>query len=140
MTLTLRKLKGQDAFTILRLLSKLGVKDLVLEIYGDKNVEVSTSDDVKDLVNSRGANLIGVLIEALTEKLPDMQDDLNAFLADLTETDVATIMDLDFEDYMDLILAFFKKEELKSFFQRVSSFSSTGNTSSKTSSSNDTAM
>lgn len=138
MALTMRKLKGQDTFTILRLLSKLGVKDLVTEVF-----DSSKSNDVKDLAESaseRGGNLIAVLAEALTEKLPEVQDDLNGFLADITETDLATIIDLDFEEYLDLIMDFFKKEELVGFIQRVSSFSNMGSTGSKTHSTNDTAM
>lgn len=136
MTLEMRKLKGQDTFTILRLLSKLGVKDLVSEIFANS----STAEEAMEDVRKKGSNLIAVLIEALTEKLPTIQDELNAFLADLTETDVATIMDLDFEDYIGLIIAFFKKEELVNFTKQLSSLSGMGSTSSKTSSTNDTAM
>lgn len=123
--LELRVLKGQDTFTILRLLSKLGVKDVVSEIFGgNKEAKKDMSDE------DRGNNIIAVLAEALTDKLPTVQDELNAFLADLTETDVATIMDLDFEEYITLIMDFFKKEELVNFIQQVSSFSNTGNTNS----------
>jgi len=136
MTLEMRKLKGQDTFTILRLLSKLGVKDLVSEIFANSSTPEEAMEDVRE----RGSNLIAVLVEALTEKLPEVQDELNAFLADLTETDVATIMDLDFEDYIGLIIAFFKKEELVNFTKQLSSLSGMGSTSSKTSSTNDTAM
>lgn len=136
MTLEMRKLKGQDTFTILRLLSKLGVKDLVSEIFANS----STAEEAMEDVRKKGSNLIAVLIEALTEKLPTIQDELNAFLADLTETDVATIMDLDFEDYIGLIITFFKKEELVNFTKQLSSLSDMGSTSSKTSSTNDTAM
>ena len=136
MTLEMRKLKGQDTFTILRLLSKLGVKDLVSEIFANS----STAEEAMEDVRKKGSNLIAVLIEALTEKLPTIQDELNAFLADLTETDVATIMDLDFEEYIGLIIAFFKKEELVNFTKQLSSLSGMGSTSSKTSSTNDTAM
>ena len=136
MTLEMRKLKGQDTFTILRLLSKLGVKDLVSEIFANSSTPEEAMEDVRE----RGSNLIAVLVEALTEKLPEVQDELNAFLADLTETDVATIMDLDFEEYIGLIIAFFKKEELVNFTKQLSSLSGMGSTSSKTSSSNDTAM
>lgn len=136
MTLEMRKLKGQDTFTILRLLSKLGVKDLVSEVFANSSTPEEAMEDVRE----RGSNLIAVLIEALTEKLPEVQDELNAFLADLTETDVATIMDLDFEEYIGLIIAFFKKEELVNFTKQLSSLSGMGSTSSKTSSTNDTAM
>lgn len=136
MTLEMRKLKGQDTFTILRLLSKLGVKDLVSEIFANSSTPEEAMEDVRE----RGSNLIAVLVEALTEKLPEVQDELNAFLADLTETDVATIMDLDFEDYIGLIITFFKKEELVNFTKQLSSLSGMGSTSSKTSSTNDTAM
>lgn len=136
MTLEMRKLKGQDTFTILRLLSKLGVKDLVSEIFANSSTPEEAMEDVRE----RGSNLIAVLVEALTEKLPEVQDELNAFLADLTETDVATIMDLDFEEYIGLIIAFFKKEELVNFTKQLSSLSGMGSTSSKTSSTNDTAM
>lgn len=113
--LEMRTLKGQDTFTILRLLSKLGIKDIITEIF--------TKEKDDEDAQARGAKIIATLTDALTEKLPLVQDDLNAFLADLTNTEVAVIMDLDFEPYMDLIMDFVQKEELKSFLTRALSFS-----------------
>lgn len=110
--LKLRVLKGQDTFTLLRLFSKLGVKNLINEIFNQPKTDEE----------NRGGQIISALAEALTEKLPDVQDELNAFLADLAETDVAVIIDLDFSEYMALIFEFFNKEELTNFIQQLSSF------------------
>lgn len=122
----MRKLKGTDIFTVLRLLSKLGVKDLVLDTFGKTDLsKVKDATDVKLLAEGKGANLIAVVVETLTDKLPLIEDDLNQFLGDLTGNDAKEIADLEFGEYMQLIMDFFKKEELKDFFQQLSLFSNT---------------
>lgn len=126
MNLQMRKLKGTDIFTVLRLLSKLGVKDLVFDMFGNTDLaKVKDATDVKLLADGKGANLMAVIFETLTEKLPLIEDDLNQFLGDLTGNDAKEIADLEFGEYMQLIMDFFKKEELKDFFQQLSLFSST---------------
>lgn len=126
MNLTMRTLKGTDIFTVLRLLSKLGVKDLVLDMF--TNTELSKVKDTKDLAilqEDKGLNFMAVIFETLTEKLPLIEEDLNKFLGDLTGNDAKEIADLEFGEYMELVMAFFKKDELKAFFNQVSLFSST---------------
>lgn len=122
----MRKLKGTDIFKVLRLLSKLGVKDLVLDMFGNTDLaKVKDATDVKLLADGKGANLMAVIFETLTDKLPLIEDDLNQFLGDLTGNDAKEIADLEFGEYMQLIMDFFKKEELKDFFQQLSLFSNT---------------
>lgn len=122
----MRKLKGTDIFTVLRLLSKLGVKDLVFDMFGNTDLaKVKDATDVKLLADGKGANLMAVIFETLTDKLPLIEDDLNQFLGDLTGNDAKEIADLEFGEYMQLIMDFFKKEELKDFFQQLSLFSNT---------------
>lgn len=122
----MRKLKGTDIFKVLRLLSKLGVKDLVFDMFGNTDLaKVKDATDVKLLADGKGANLMAVIFETLTDKLPLIEDDLNQFLGDLTGNDAKEIADLEFGEYMQLIMDFFKKEELKDFFQQLSLFSNT---------------
>lgn len=122
----MRKLKGTDIFTVLRLLSKLGVKDLVLDMFGNTDLaKVKDATDVKLLADGKGANLMAVLVETLTDKLPTIETELNQFLGELTGNDAKEIADLEFGEYMQLIMDFFKKEELKDFFQQLSLFSNT---------------
>lgn len=126
MNLQMRKLKGTDIFKVLRLLSKLGVKDLVFDMFGNTDLaKVKDATDVKLLADGKGANLMAVIFETLTDKLPLIEDDLNQFLGDLTGNDAKEIADLEFGEYMQLIMDFFKKEELKDFFQQLSLFSNT---------------
>lgn len=126
MNLQMRKLKGTDIFTVLRLLSKLGVKDLVLDMFGNTDLaKVKDATDVKLLADGKGANLMAVLVETLTDKLPTIETELNQFLGELTGNDAKEIADLEFGEYMQLIMDFFKKEELKDFFQQLSLFSNT---------------
>ena len=126
MNLQMRTLKGTDIFTVLRLLSKLGVKDLVFDMFG--NTDLAKVKDTKDLAilqNDKGLNFMAVIFETLTEKLPLIEDDLNQFLGELTGNDAKDIAELEFGEYMQLIMDFFKKEELRDFFQQLSLFSNT---------------
>lgn len=115
--LKMRKLTGQDTFKILGLLDELEVADLFTGL----SVDTSNVENVGETI--QGATFLNKLIKSLTKNLPNMQDEVNEFLADIYQTDIETILELSFKDYINLVIEFFKHDDFKDFLTFISSSS-----------------
>ena len=114
MEFELRELKGSDIFKAANILGKLDIKDdLILLFKGGGSEETA---------EGRGMEIIAGLAQNLMVKLPDVEKDLNTFLAELAGMKVKEVQDLSLTDYMTLLTAFGKKQELLDFFQSLTSF------------------
>lgn len=109
----LRELKGSDLFKVSGIIGKLDIKDELLGAF-----QGATSEDVE----TRGMEVIAGLAQSIMVRLPEIEKDLNTFLAELAGVKLKTVQDLPLNDYMALLSAFLKKEELKSFLASVTSF------------------
>ena len=127
--LTMRKLKGSDTFKMLAIIGKLDIADLIKDIFGQEdNLSMGdfkgkkpTKAEMEAIAEKRGTEVMIQVVGVLTTKLPDIEVELNSFLGELTGTDHETIGDLPFDEYIELVTDFFKKEELKSFFSSLTS-------------------
>lgn len=133
--LKMRELRGSDTFKVLTLINKLGVTDLVKKVFTgdsmdelvalkghlDKKPTKKEQEAIQKATEGEGLDLIIELVEVATNKLPLIEQDLNKFLGELTDTDADTIGNLPIGDYFGLIKEFFAKEELKSFLSSISS-------------------
>jgi len=141
--LKMRELRGDDLFYVLPILAKVGVSDDLVKLFKDKSdtetipakqlpqdhkkkkvivVEEKISQEQK--VKDEGAKIIARLIRSALTNLAAARPDLNSFLALLTETNVETIEQLGIVDYTQLVVTFFKKPELMSFFKLLVSLMS----------------
>lgn len=141
MTLEMRELKGDDLFTLLGIVGKLDIKDEFVDMFS-KNVEASEKiipmdHQEKKLTKAqqekatqaaleaekeakiRGMTMAATMLQKTLTNLKVIKLDINSLLADLTNTDVATIADLGLKDYTTLLVTFFKKPELADFFSSI---------------------
>lgn len=109
--LTLRKLKSKDLFTFTRFFKKIGAGEIVDQFY--KQVDIDATDE--SAVIDRGKGIIGTLTNVLFENIDTIETELNEFLADMTETNVETIQELDINEFAELVIELVQKEELKDF-------------------------
>ena len=72
--------------------------------------------------------MIAGLIQTILANINKAKLDINTFLADLTNTSIQEIQKLNFVDYTQLLVEFFKKPELKDFLTSISSILGSGNT------------
>ena len=94
MSLKLRELKGNDIFSVLRLVNTLRLTEPLKElISGDMKDKIIKSLSTEEEVNtdSVGFEFAIHLAELVIQNLPNAQDEVNDFLADLTETDKETV-------------------------------------------------
>ena len=116
MELQMRELKALDTFKVLALISKLGAKELIEQMF-DGSQEAT---NVENLVETKGQKLLTHLFDMILTKLPFVETELNSFLAELCSVDLVTIQELPFLDYMTLVRQFLAKSEFKDFLKFIS--------------------
>ena len=137
----LRELRGDDMFSMLSIIGKLDIKDDLVELF-EKQQEKDTQllghlskkptkaekEKQEKMLEKRGMQMIAGLIQTILANINKAKSDINTFLADLTNTSIQEIQELNFVDYTQLLVKFFKKPELKDFLTSISSILSSGNT------------
>ncbi|AEB75902.1 hypothetical protein [Clostridium botulinum] len=116
--LEMRKLGGQDTFLMLKIMSKTGAKNAIKEFLkkqGSFGKDKKSEEDYKSI----GIEVMLDVADTIMCNLDDAQSDINKLLANLCDVKVKEIEKLDFMEYNTLIINFFKKEELKSFFKLI---------------------
>lgn len=115
--LPMRKLTGQDLFTLLSLFGQIGIDELIGDLMDEVDVDgekVNSSDiDVSGLVTQ--------LVQLVTKNVPKIKDELNEFLADLLGYSVDEVKELSLTDYFQVVVDVFKQEEMKDFLTLVQS-------------------
>lgn len=137
----LRELRGDDMFSMLSIIGKLDIKDDLVELFEkqqDKDSQLlghlskkptkAEKEKQDKMLEKRGMQMIAGLVQTILANINKAKSDINTFLADLTNTSIQEIQGLNFVDYTQLIVKFFKKPELKDFLTSISSILSSGNT------------
>ena len=144
MQLTMRELKGDDLFTMLNIVGQLEIEDEFKALFEtnineeanrkivelkDHSKKKATKKEIEDLELKqlqqqkesalRSAEFGAKIISKFIRNANKLRDEINPFLADLTDTDVKTIKQLSLLEYTGLIKAFVQKEELKDFFSSI---------------------
>ncbi|SFB90812.1 hypothetical protein SAMN04488102_101364 [Alkalibacterium subtropicum] len=135
MTLEMRELKGDDLFTLLPIIGKLDIKDDFVKIFEEnaesgkvvpmdhKKKEPTKAELAKQEAEAekRGMEAMAGLLQKTLLNIGKIKTDINSLFADLTGKNVKDIQDLGLKEYTGLLIAFFKKEELKDFFSSIAS-------------------
>ena len=137
----LRELRGDDMFSMLSIIGKLDIKDDLVELFEkqqDKDSKMlghlskkptkAEKEKQEKMLEKRGMQMIAGLIQTILANINKAKLDINTFLADLTNTSIQEIQGLNFVDYTQLLVKFFKKPELKDFLTSISSILGSGNT------------
>lgn len=118
----MRKLSGQDLFPMLKILSRVKVKDMVLKFIKERE-ELSKSEKelTEEAAAEIGMNVFADIIDTAMCNLDMAREDINNLLASLCNVQVAEIKSLGMLEYTKLVMEFFSKEELSDFFKCISS-------------------
>ncbi len=116
--LEMRKLSGQDTFLMLKIMSKTGAKKGIKEFLS-KQGSFGKGDKTEEDYQKIGIDVMLDVADTIMSNLENAQEDINKLLANLCSMKVKEIEQLDFMEYNTLIMDFFKKEELKSFFKLI---------------------
>lgn len=137
----MRELRGDDMFSMLSIIGKLDIKDDLVELFEkqqekdgkmlghlSKKPTKAEKEKQEKMLEKRGMQMIAGLIQTILANINKAKLDINTFLADLTNTSIQEIQGLNFVDYTQLLVKFFKKPELKDFLTSISSILGSGNT------------
>ena len=109
-TLTLRRLRADDMFTMMRLLSKLGVQD-IRKCFSEANISGDTEND--------GLNVALAIGGLLLEKLPGCKGEIYALLSDLSGLTAEEIAMMDMVPFTNAVLDLVTAEDFRDFFTAV---------------------
>ena len=121
----MRELRGDDLFTVLSIIGKLDVKDELVNMFNGESTPTTdhkkTKAAVQEVAEKRGMAIMAGIMQKALLNIGKIKTDVNTLLADLCGVKVKEIQDLSLIDYTALLVKFFKKPELKSFFGSISS-------------------
>lgn len=122
-----RRLAAEDVFPMVNILNKIGFKEVKDFIEGDgfKTVLsgfVANGDEKADAkaVEAVGMSIFMEVFDLLLRNLPKCENDIFQLLSNVSNLSVESVRKLDFADFAEMIMDFFKKEEFKDFIKVVS--------------------
>lgn len=138
----MRELRGDDLFILLNIISRLELQDDLVSLF-ETTQDIITSDDIAALkekhkddeialkaelnklmekaLEKRGMKVMANLLVKVFANLKIVKEELNELFAELCGVPIKEIKELGLKDYTTLIVAFFKKPELKDFFTSLAS-------------------
>lgn len=119
---TLRMLKADDMFSMIKIINKIGLKE-VKDCFNNAEIRKAVSSTA-DGLNEADVTTIGIqvameLAGLIVSHLPDCKSEIYNFLASLSDMNVEEIADLPMGTFLEMVVDVFKKDEFKDFFQRV---------------------
>lgn len=143
MTIEMRELRGDDLYTLLGIVGKLDVKDDFVGLF-EKNIsetdnivpmdfkdkeptkaqqkkidEAKAKEDAE--ATKRGMEMAANLMQKVLLNIKTIKVEINELLSDLTGLSVQEVKELGLKDYTSLVVRFFKKPELRDFFESIAS-------------------
>lgn len=122
----LRKLQATDLFTMVKILNKVGIKQIKNAIDFDEINEVrkklaeSGNNNTDNSVSTLGLNIITSVVGVIFENLPSVESDLYTFVGSVAGMKPKDVSTMAIGDFMDLVIAIATKDEFKDFFKRAS--------------------
>lgn len=115
--LTLRRLRADDLFTMMRILSKIGVEDLRAALPGKTTIQrVREGNESAETV---GVTVALMIADKLLARLPDCKAEIYAWLADLSGKTPAEIAALDMGVFAEAVFTLMVSEDFRDFFTRL---------------------
>lgn len=115
--LTMRRLCADDLFTMMRILSKIGVNDLRSVM--PTMTAVQRVREGSESAESLGVTVALMIADKLLARLPDCKADIYAWLADLSGKTPAEIAALDMGVFAEAVFTLMVSEDFRDFFTRL---------------------
>ena len=118
----LRELRAEDVFPMLRIISKIGIKEFKA-CFGSDAIQKLVASGEKD--KDRLTTAVGMAVAldvagVLVTNLPAAENDIYQFLANISDVPKDEIKGLGMTTFFEMIVAVIRKEEFKDFFKAVS--------------------
>ena len=115
--LTLRRLRADDLFTMMRIVSKIGVEDLRAALPGKTTIQrVREGNESAETV---GVTVALTIADKLLSRLPDCKNEIYTLLADVSGKTPAEIAALDMGVFAEAVFTLMVSEDFRDFFTRL---------------------
>ena len=118
---TLRTLNAGDIFPMMRILSKVGIKE-ISKCFENEEVRKAIASATKGGetdTTAVGMSVVAKMAGLLLEHLPDCQEDIFKFLASVSSMTAKEIEALSMADFAEMIFDVIYKDEFSDFFTAV---------------------
>lgn len=124
MEYTMRSLKGDDLFLVVKIINKIGFREIkkCFESNEVKNAirSLAKGGDAENAdISSVGVTVMFELVSTIMEHLPDCKSDIYQLLATLSGKTEKEIAELPMLDFVDMVTEVLKAKEFTDFFQRL---------------------
>lgn len=120
----MRKLSSTDLFAVLNIMAKIGIKDLIKEVYkqrveyakkANKLKEQDDQEQVKDEneINMAGAEVMAQITELVLLNIGRAQNEINTLIANLCSASRKEIEKLPMDEYVGLLMDFLSQPEFR---------------------------
>jgi hypothetical protein len=120
----MRKLSSTDLFAVLNIMAKIGIKDLIKEVYKQRVEYAKKANKLKEQgdqeqakneaeVNMAGAEVMAQITELVLLNLGRAQNEINALIANLCSVTKKEIERLPMDEYVGLIMSFLSQPEFR---------------------------
>ena len=119
----LRKLQATDLFGMVKILNKIGLKNIKDAIDVNEIKEMRnglTEGNEAQVMSDIGMNVVMSVLGVVFEHLPSVETDLYNFVGSVANMKAKDVAKMDVGDFMDLLISIAQKEEFKDFFNRAS--------------------
>lgn len=118
-TYELRDLMAKDLFPMMRILSKLDMKELKKSFDPSAIAKISQTGEV-DLTEIVGMNIVFDLASIILANVPKCEDEIYTFLANISNLSKKEVEKLPMADFLQMIIDVITKQEFKDFFRQAS--------------------
>lgn len=119
---TLRMLKADDLFSVLRIINKIGLNELKKCFDGEavrKAITDADKEQESDLAAAVGMQIMFDVASLVVERLPECRKELYQFLASISGMKEQEIADLPMGTFAGMVMDVLQKDEFADFFTQV---------------------
>lgn len=111
----MRKLSSMDLFPLLNIMAKIGIKDLIQEVFKQRAEYVKKAKEGKTESDSAivGAEVMAQITELVFMNIGRAQNEINTLLSKLCNVTKKEIESLSMSEYIGLVTDFLAQEEFK---------------------------
>lgn len=117
---TLRDMNADDLFVVLKIVNKIGVKEIKNCFSAvDLKEQLESSGENNDLAAAVGLNVMVSIAGLIVERLPECKVELYDFLASLSGMKAKDVAAMPMADFFGMVMDVLKHPSFNDFFQRL---------------------
>lgn len=115
---TFRTLNSTDIFPVIRIVRKIGINKFKA-LFNNPDMQAVTGNENAEMSDEAGISIMLELAQVVLDGLDDCEKDIFELLSRTSDKTIEEIKNFDVVTFTEMLIDFFKKEELKDFLRAV---------------------